>query len=88
MPCFRCVGRSYPFPPIIELSTQRSVTFPLNSNSTGDLYKPKSDIRLPSTDKLEAFRRLILGAKAGSIQVTDAISEVLAKATYFAQSLT
>jgi hypothetical protein len=74
--------------PIIELSTQTDITFPLKSTSTGDLYKPKSDIKLPSTDKLEAFRRLILGAKAGSIEVTNTISEVLAKATYFAQSLT
>ncbi|KAI9443235.1 mini-chromosome maintenance replisome factor-domain-containing protein [Lactarius indigo] len=51
------------------------VTLPLDSPSTSDLYKPKSDIKLPSTDKLEAFRRLILGAKVGNIEVTDAISE-------------
>jgi len=68
---------------IIELSPQTDVTFPLNSPSTSDLYKPKSDIKLPSTDKLEAYRRLILGAKAGKIEVTDAISEVPAKATYY-----
>jgi len=54
---------------------QTDVTFPLNSPSTSDLYKPKSDIKLPSIDKLEAFRRLILGAKAGNIEVTDPISE-------------
>lgn len=54
---------------------QTDITFPLKSTSTGDLYKPKSDIKLPSTDKLEAFRRLILGAKAGSIEVTNTISE-------------
>ncbi|KAH9049897.1 mini-chromosome maintenance replisome factor-domain-containing protein [Lactarius hengduanensis] len=54
---------------------QTDVTFPLNSPSTSDLYKPKSDIKLPSTDKLEAFRCLILGAKAGNIEVTEAISE-------------
>ena len=70
--------------PIIELSTQTDVAFPINSTSMGGLYKPKSDIKLPSTDKLEAFRRLILGAKAGNIEMTDTISEVLAKATYFA----
>jgi hypothetical protein len=61
---------------VIELSQQTDVTFPLDSPSTSDLYKPKSDIKLPSTDKLEAFRRLILGAKAGNIEVTDKISEV------------
>jgi len=54
---------------------QTDVTFPLNPPSTSDLYKPKSDIKVPSTDKLEAFRRLILDAKAGDIEVTDAISE-------------
>lgn len=54
---------------------QTDVTFPFNSPPTSDLYKPKSDIKLPSTDKLEAFRRLILGAKTGNIKVTDAISE-------------
>jgi len=54
---------------------QTDVTFPLNPPSTSDLYKTKSDIKVPSTDKLEAFRRLILDAKAGDIEVTDAISE-------------
>ena len=69
--------------PVIEFSPQTDVTFPLNSPSTSDLYKPKSDIKLPSIDKLEAFRRLILGAKAGIIEVTEAISEVPAKTTYY-----
>ncbi|KAN0123436.1 Mini-chromosome maintenance replisome factor domain containing protein [Russula decolorans] len=54
---------------------QTDVTFPLNVPPTCDLYKPKSDIKLPSTDKLEAFRRLILSAKTGKIEVTDTISE-------------
>ncbi|KAI0283996.1 hypothetical protein BGY98DRAFT_1174054 [Russula aff. rugulosa BPL654] len=44
------------------------VTLPLNVPPTCDLYKPKSDIKLPSTDKLEAFRRLILSAKTGNIE--------------------
>ncbi|KAI0004499.1 putative alanine racemase-domain-containing protein [Russula compacta] len=57
---------------------QTDVTLPLNSPSTSDLYKLKSDIKLPSTDKLEAFRRLILSAKTGNIEVTDTISEVQA----------
>ncbi|KAF8500970.1 mini-chromosome maintenance replisome factor-domain-containing protein [Russula emetica] len=54
---------------------QTDVTLPLNVPPTCDLYKPKSDIKLPSTDKLEAFRRLILSAKTGNIEVTDTISE-------------
>jgi hypothetical protein len=57
---------------------QTDVTLPLNVPPTCDLYKPKSDIKLPSTDKLEAFRRLILSAKTGNIQVSDTISEVRA----------
>jgi hypothetical protein len=57
---------------------QTDVTLTLNVPPTCDLYKPKSDIKLPSTDKLEAFRRLILSAKTGNIQVTDTISEVRA----------
>ena len=72
----------YVFCPIIDLSPQTDITFPLNPPSTSDLYKPKSDIKLPSTNKLEAFRRLILGAKVGSIEVAETISEVLAKAAY------
>lgn len=54
---------------------QTDVTLPLNVPPTCDLYKPKSDIKLPSTEKLEAFRRLILNAKTGNIEVTDTISE-------------
>ncbi|KAI0300257.1 hypothetical protein BC826DRAFT_668290 [Russula brevipes] len=55
------------------------VTLPLNLSSTTDLYKPKSDIKLPSTDKLEAFRHLVLSAKTGTTVVTDTISEVHAE---------
>lgn len=62
--------------PLPTFLPQTDVTLPLNSPSTGDLYKPKSDIELPSTDKLEAFRRLILRAKTGNIELTDTISEV------------
>lgn len=61
---------------VVELSKQTDVTFPLDSPSTSDLYKPTSDVKLPSTDKLEAFRRLLLSAKTGNIEVTDTISEV------------
>jgi hypothetical protein len=64
--------------PFVDLPPQTDVTLPLNVPSTCDLYKPKSDIKLPSTDKLGAFRRLILSAKTGSIVVTDTISEVQA----------
>ena len=61
-----------------DLPLQTDVTLPLNVPSTCDLYKPKSDIKPLSTDKMEAFRHLILGAKTGSIEVTDTISEVQA----------
>ena len=65
--------------PIVDLHfLQTDVTLPLNIPPTCNLYKPKSDIKLPSTDKLEAFRRLILSAKTGNIEVTDTISEVSA----------
>lgn len=65
---------------------QTDITFPLNSPSASDLYKPESDINLPSIDKLEAFRRLILRAKAGNIEVTHAISEVPAQSTCYLPS--
>jgi hypothetical protein len=64
--------------PLLTRILQTDVTLPLNLPPTCDLYKPKSDIKLPSTDKLEAFRRLILSAKTGNIEVTDTISEVRA----------
>ena len=64
--------------PLLTCILQTDVTLPLNVPPTCDLYKPKSDIKLPSTDKLEAFRRLILSAKTGNIEVTDTISEVRA----------
>jgi hypothetical protein len=64
---------------IVEFPIQTDVTLPLNLPSTSDLYKPKSDIKLPSTDKLEAFRRLVLSAKTGTTVVTDTISEVHTK---------
>jgi hypothetical protein len=55
---------------------QTDVTLPLSSPSADDLYKPKSDIKRPSADKLEAFRRLILIAKTVNIELTDTVSEV------------
>ena len=55
---------------------QTDVTLPLNVPPTCNLYKPRSDIKLPSKDKLEAFRRLILCARTGNIHLTDTISEV------------
>ena len=64
--------------PLLTCILQTDVTLPLNVPPTCDLYKPKSDINLSSTDKLEAFRRLILSAKTGNIEVTDTISEVRA----------
>ncbi len=64
--------------PLLICLLQTDITLPLNVPSTCGLYKPKSDIKLPSTDKLEAFRHLILSAKTGNIVVTDTISEVRA----------
>ncbi|KAI0304404.1 hypothetical protein B0F90DRAFT_1809233 [Multifurca ochricompacta] len=60
---------------LFQVCKQTDVTLPLNSPSINDLYKPKSDIKLPSLDKLEAYRRLILSAKTGNIEMTDAVSE-------------
>ncbi|KAI9512433.1 mini-chromosome maintenance replisome factor-domain-containing protein [Russula earlei] len=54
---------------------QTDFTLPLNPSSTSDLYKPKSNIKLPSVDKLDAFRRLVLSAKTGNIELTESISE-------------
>lgn len=80
MPCSRYEGSSCSYCTlIVDLPLQTDVTLPLNVFSTRDLYKPKSDVKLPSTDKLEAFRRLILSAKTGGIEVTDTISEVQAE---------
>lgn len=80
-----------PSVPVIDLPLQTDITLPLNPPFTSDLYKLKSDIKLPSTHKLEAFRRLILSAKTGNIEVTDTISEVSYKLdprVYNAQLLT
>ena len=48
---------------------------PLNKDA--DLYKPASAIKLPSPEKLEAFRNLILGAKNKTIELKDAVSQVV-----------
>jgi len=55
---------------------QTDITLPLDPRPGSDLYKSISDIKLPSTDKLDAFRHLILSAKTGKIELTDSISEV------------
>jgi len=76
VPCSRFEKqRSLIVYPFLTFLLQTDITIPLNVPPTCDLYKPKSDIKLPSTDKLEAFRHLILSAKTGNIVVTDTISE-------------
>ncbi|OJT14187.1 Mini-chromosome maintenance complex-binding protein [Trametes pubescens] len=39
------------------------------------LYKPADEVRLPSADKLAAFRDLVVGARGGKVQVPEATSE-------------
>ena len=40
------------------------------------LYKPKDEVRMPSREKLNAFRDLVVGARCGKVVVPDATSEV------------
>lgn len=40
------------------------------------LYKPADEVKLPSADKLAAFRDLVVGARGGKVQVPEATSEV------------
>ncbi|KAI0269853.1 mini-chromosome maintenance replisome factor-domain-containing protein [Gloeopeniophorella convolvens] len=54
---------------------QTDITLPFNPSASSDLYKSESDVKLPPADQLGAFRRLILGAKTGKIEVTEAVSE-------------
>ncbi|KAI0085418.1 mini-chromosome maintenance replisome factor-domain-containing protein [Irpex rosettiformis] len=43
--------------------------------SLSTLYKPASDILLPDVKELEAFRDLVVGSRAGKVQVTEATSQ-------------
>ena len=60
-------------------SKQTSIVVPLEPvDASYDLYKTNQDIRLPPSEQLVAFRRLVCGAKMGeSIHVLgDGTSEV------------
>ncbi|KAI9056684.1 hypothetical protein FKP32DRAFT_1598956 [Trametes sanguinea] len=70
----------------IVLSEGRKSTFfrtdlnvPLRVPATPDgvalLYKPAEEVKLPSPEKLAAFRDLIVGARSGKVQVPDTTSE-------------
>ncbi|ETW81835.1 hypothetical protein HETIRDRAFT_417895 [Heterobasidion irregulare TC 32-1] len=51
------------------------VTVPLRPSGSSNLYKPNSQVVLPSLEKLASFRRLILGARFGKIEVGQQTSE-------------
>lgn len=40
------------------------------------LYKPLSEITLPSADKLSQFRQLVGGAKVGNVTIGEATGKV------------
>ncbi|KAI8998908.1 putative alanine racemase-domain-containing protein [Trametes punicea] len=79
----------YSFPTDIScivLSEGRKSTFfktdlnvPLRVSTTpavvAALYKPAEEVRLPSEEKLAAFRDLVVGARSGKVQVPETTSE-------------
>lgn len=58
--------------------SELSVTLkaPIDSSSVAALYKSKEELRMPSQEKLSAFRDLVVGARGGKVQVPEATSEV------------
>ncbi|KAI0781236.1 mini-chromosome maintenance replisome factor-domain-containing protein [Trametes elegans] len=48
---------------------------PTTPSAIAGLYKPADEVKLPLPDKLAAFRDLIVGARSGKVQVSDATSE-------------
>ena len=59
--------------------TDLHVPFRPKSTSAEDiskLYKPADHVRLPPVEKLALFRDLVVGARAGKVRVTEAVSEV------------
>ncbi|KAI0051140.1 hypothetical protein FA95DRAFT_1535295 [Auriscalpium vulgare] len=53
------------------------IILPLAPGPSFDFYKAKVDLKMPSSDKLTAFRSLIVGAKTGKIDLTEAASEYI-----------
>ncbi|VDB87185.1 unnamed protein product [Peniophora sp. CBMAI 1063] len=54
------------------------LTIPLQpTKKDADLYRPASEIKLPPKEKLEAFRHLVTGAKTRSIELKDAVAQVV-----------
>ncbi|THH20559.1 hypothetical protein EW146_g833 [Bondarzewia mesenterica] len=51
------------------------ITVPFEASRNSNLYKRKSMITLPPPEKLAAFRRLVLSAKTGKIEVGETTSE-------------
>lgn len=58
---------------------QTTVALPLRppTSTSKDIYRPSSEIALPSEDKLVAFRELIAGAKIGSVNVGDEVAQYI-----------
>lgn len=55
---------------------QTGVTVPLRAQPSGNLYKRREEIVVPSAGKLEEFRNLVLDAKSGHVSVDDEVSNV------------
>ncbi|KAL7283147.1 LOW QUALITY PROTEIN: hypothetical protein ACG7TL_002573 [Trametes sanguinea] len=48
---------------------------PTNPDGVAALYKPAEEVKLPSAERLAAFRDLIVGARGGKVQVPETTSE-------------
>ncbi|KAI0371789.1 hypothetical protein BV20DRAFT_965065 [Pilatotrama ljubarskyi] len=48
---------------------------PTTPTAVAALYKPADELKLPSAEKLAAFRDLVVGARVGKVQVPEATSE-------------
>ncbi|KAI0811039.1 putative alanine racemase-domain-containing protein [Irpex lacteus] len=55
------------------------IVIPLKADtaSSSSLYKSASDITLPDVEDLKAFRDLVVGSRAGKVQVTEATSQYI-----------
>lgn len=49
---------------------------PTDPAAVAALCKPASEIRIPSREKLDAFRDLVVGARCGKVVVPEETSEV------------
>jgi hypothetical protein len=50
---------------------------PVRPQSVANLYKPRTDIVLPSEEKLQQFRQFVRVARVGKVTVDDATSEYI-----------